>query len=157
LGVSVGELTAANGITDPNLIVEGQVLSVPNSWDCPVPGASFVNDYGYVNDDGHRHNGVDLFASTGTPIVAPVGGTVERYPNPSGGLAVQLYGRDGNRYYLAHLDEYGDGGSVAGGDVIGYVGNTGDARTTSPHLHFEIHPGGGETVNPFPTLVAACR
>ncbi len=159
LGVPLGQLAAANGIRDPDLITDGQLIAVPNSWDCPVPGATFVNDYGYVRpQDGGRHNGVDLFAPTGTAIFAPVGGTVERYPNPAGGLAVQLYGRDGNRYYFAHLDEYGEGGSVAGGDIIGYVGNTGDARYTSPHLHFEIHPGGGSaTINPFPSLVAACR
>ena len=158
LGVPQGQLAAANGIRDPDLIVEGQVITVPNSWDCPVPGATFVNDYGYVRPDGNRHKGVDLFAPKGTAIFAPVGGTVERYPNPSGGLAVQLYGRDGNRYYFAHLDEYGEGASISGGDVIGYVGNSGDARTTSSHLHLEIHPGGGsDTINPFPSLVAGCR
>jgi murein DD-endopeptidase MepM/ murein hydrolase activator NlpD len=158
LGVPLGQLAAANGIRDPNLITEGQVIAVPNSWDCPVPGATFANDWGYVRPDGARHNGIDMFAPKGTAIFAPVGGTVERYPNPSGGLAVELYGRDGNRYYFAHLDDYGDGGTVSGGDIIGYVGNTGEARYTSSHLHFEIHPGGGETtINPFPSLVAACR
>lgn len=157
VGVPVGQLAAANGIADPNFLAEGQVLTIPGGWDCPVPGATFVNDYGYVRPDGGRHVGVDLFAPSGTPIVAPVGGTVERFPNPSGGLAVQLHGRDGNRYYFAHLDRYGEAGSVAGGTVIGYVGNTGDARTTSPHLHLEIHPGGGAaTVSPYPSLVAAC-
>jgi murein DD-endopeptidase MepM/ murein hydrolase activator NlpD len=131
---------------------------VPSVWECPVPGASFVNDYAYVRPDGWRHDGVDLFAGTGTPIVAPVGGTVELYPNPAGGKALELYGLDGNRYYFAHLDDYGDVGEVDAGTVIGYVGNTGDARATSPHLHFEIHPGwGDESVNPYPSLVAACR
>jgi murein DD-endopeptidase MepM/ murein hydrolase activator NlpD len=158
LGVPLGQLAAANGIRDPDLIVEGQVISVPNAWECPIAGATFVNDYGYVRPDGARHNGVDLFAPRGTSILAPVGGTVERYPNPSGGEAVQLYGRDGNRYYFAHLDDYGEGGTVSSGAIIGYVGNTGEAKYTSSHLHFEIHPGGGSaTINPFPSLVAACR
>jgi len=157
-GVPVSQLAAANGITDPSFLAVGQVLTLPPAWDCPVPGASFVNDYAYVRPDGSgRHEGVDLFASRGTPIVAPVGGTVQQYPNPSGGLAVQLYGRDGNRYYFAHLDRYGEGGAVSRGAVIGYVGTTGDARATSPHLHFEIHPGGGAaTTNPYPALVSAC-
>ena len=156
-GVPVGQLASVNGISDPNFLAEGRVLTIPAAWDCPVPGASFVNDYGYVRPDGGRHVGVDLFAPTGTPIVAPVGGTIERYPNPSGGQAVQLHGRDGNRYYFAHLDRYGEGGSVSRGTVIGYVGNSGDARATSPHLHFEIHPGGGaETTSPYPALVASC-
>ncbi len=157
LGVPASQLAAANGISDPNFLAVGQVLTVPVSWACPVPGASFVNDYAYVRPDGGRHEGVDLFAPTGTPIVAPVAGTVERYPNPSGGLAVQLHGRDGNRYYFAHLDRYGEGGKVGQGAVIGYVGNTGDARATSPHLHFEIHPGGGAaTISPYPALKGAC-
>lgn len=155
-GVPVGQLAAANGITDPDLLTVGQVLTLPPAWDCPVPGASFVNDYAYVRPDGGRHEGIDLFAPRGTPIVAPVGGTVQRDPNPSGGQAVQLYGRDGNRYYFAHLDRYGEGGAVRRGAVIGYVGTTGDARATSPHLHFEIHPGGGASTSPYPALLSAC-
>ena len=159
LGVSVSQLVDANGLSDANLIVPGQVLVAPKTtWECPVPGASFVNDYGYVKPGGAVHEGVDLFAPNGTEIYSPVGGRVERYPNPSGGKAVMLWGNDGNRYYLAHLSDYGEVGRVATGDVIGYVGNTGDAEQTSPHLHFVIHPNGGDdVVNPFPSLVAACR
>ena len=156
-GVSVRALADANGISDPNYITVGQVLTAPNAWQCPVPSASFVNDFGYVNDQGWAHQGVDLFADRGTPVLAPVGGLVERYPNPSGGNAIELYGNDGNRYYMAHFNEYGDSGRVAAGTIVGYVGNTGDARTTSTHVHFEIHPGGGSAVNPYPTLVSACR
>lgn len=156
LGVSVNELVAANGITNANLIIPGQVITVPNAWLCPVPSGTFVNDYGYMRDDGGKHNGIDLFAVKGAPIQAPVGGTIERFPNPSGGQAIRLYGNDGNRYYFAHLSDYGEGGTVSAGEIVGYVGNTGDAVATSPHLHFEIRPGGGEAINPFPTLVAAC-
>ncbi len=160
MGVSVAELSAANGLSDPNLVVPGQVLVAPRAtWQCPVPGGSFVNDFGYVKPEGGPpHQGIDLFAPTGTEIYAPVGGRVERYPNRAGGLAVMLWGNDGNRYYLAHLSAYGESGRVSAGDVIGYVGNTGDAEQTSPHLHFVIHPNGGDEVtNPFPSLVAACR
>jgi murein DD-endopeptidase MepM/ murein hydrolase activator NlpD len=157
LGVPLGQLAAANGIANPNLITEGEVITAPNVWECPVPEATFVDDYGYVEADGGFHAGVDMFAPRGTPIQAPVSGTAVEYPNPAGGNGLELYGNDGNRYYLAHLDSYGDIGSVSAGDVVGYVGNTGDAATTSTHLHFEIHPGGGDSVNPFPTLVAACR
>jgi murein DD-endopeptidase MepM/ murein hydrolase activator NlpD len=157
-GVSVGRLAAAKSITDPDFLTVGQVLTIPAAWDCPVPGATFVNDYNYVRPDGGgRHEGVDLFAPRGTPVVAPVAGRVERFPNRSGGEAVRLYGDDGNRYYFAHLDRYGEGGNVGRRTVIGYVGNTGDAVATSPHLHFEIRPGGGTSVNPYPALLGACR
>jgi murein DD-endopeptidase MepM/ murein hydrolase activator NlpD len=167
LGMSSTYLAALNGISDPNLIYEGQSLvtsgplpeAKPVALDirCPVRGdVSFVNDYGYVRGDGSRHGGVDLFADRGTPVVAPVSGRVARYTNPSGGLAFELYGDDGIRYYGAHLDRYGWDGYVDEGDVIGYVGNTGDASTTSPHLHFEMHPGSGLAMSPYPSLVRAC-
>lgn len=159
LGVSLSSVVEANGIDDPSYIYPGQVLTVPGGggWICPVPGASFVNDYAYVKPDGWRHDGVDMFAPRGTPVLAPEGGTATAFPNPSGGLAVHLRKADGTRYYFAHLDGYGDTGRVSPGDVIGYVGNTGDARATEPHVHFEVHPGGGESINPFPSLVTACR
>jgi murein DD-endopeptidase MepM/ murein hydrolase activator NlpD len=159
LGVGVSQLAASNGITDPNWIYPGQVLAVPGRWECPVPGATFVNDYGLLHRDGDSwwHAGVDLFAPRGTPVLAPEAGVVTHFPNPKGGLAVHLRTGDSTRYYFAHLEDYGESGRVAPGTVIGYVGTTGDARLTSPHLHFEMRPGGGDLVNPYPTLVAACR
>lgn len=166
-GLSTAYLAALNGISNPNAIYEGQTLvtsgalpvakAVAMDIECPVSGAvSFVNDYGYVSPEGNRHNGVDLFASRGTPVVAPVSGLVSRYPNPSGGKAFEFYGDDGIRYYGAHLDRYGEDGYVEAGSVIGYVGNTGDAATTSPHLHFEMQPGSGLSMSPYPSLSRAC-
>ncbi len=165
-GLSTTYLAALNGISNPNAIYAGQVLvlsgalpvakAVTMDIECPVPGASFVNDFGYVRPDSTAHAGVDLFAPRGTPVVAPVSGLVAWDPNPSGGKAFQLYGDDGVRYYGAHLNEYEENGYVNAGDVIGYVGNTGDAATTSPHLHFEMHPGNGLSMNPYPSLYAAC-
>ena len=67
-----------------------------------------------------------------------------------------MTGADGNKYYYAHLDRYGTLGAVAKGDVIGYIGQTGNARFSVAHLHFEIHPGGGAAVNPYPTVRAHC-
>jgi len=166
-GVSATYLAALNGISDPDQIYEGQVLvtsgplpvakTVTVDIVCPVDGdVSFVNDFAYVRADGTAHGAVDLFADRGTPVVAPVSGLMSPYPNPSGGNAFEFYGDDGIRYYGAHLDRYGATGYVKAGRVIGYVGNTGDAATTSPHLHFEMHPGSGLTMNPYPSLRAAC-
>lgn len=165
-GLSTSYLAGLNGISNPNTIYEGQTLvtsgplpvakAVTMDIECPVPGADFVNDFGYVRPDSTPHAGIDLFAPRGTPVLAPVSGLVVWDPNPSGGKAFQLYGDDGIRYYGAHLDRYGENGYVDAGDVIGYVGNTGDAATTSTHLHFEMHPGAALTMSPYPSLYQAC-
>jgi murein DD-endopeptidase MepM/ murein hydrolase activator NlpD len=165
-GLSTSYLAGLNGITNPNAIYEGQTLvtsgplpvakTVTMDIECPVPGADFVNDFGYVRPDSTAHAGVDLFAPRGTPVLAPVSGLVVWDPNPSGGKAFQLYGDDGIRYYGAHLDRYERDGYVGAGSVIGYVGNTGDASGGATHLHFEIHPHHGAAVNPYNTLRQYC-
>lgn len=156
LGTTVDDLVAANGIDDPDFVPVGTVLTVAGTWRCPVGGPVwYTNDFGAPRGE-FVHQGIDLFAAQGTPVVAPVAGVVERHPNPSGGLAFALSGDDGVWYYGAHLDSYGADGRVAAGAVVGYVGTSGDAAGTSPHLHFETHPVGNEPVNPYPTLVGAC-
>ena len=96
-----------------------------------------------------------MLAPTGTNLFAVVGGSVRFSSNSLGGNAVWLTGNNGSSYYYAHLDRYeGDSRGVAQGELIGYVGDTGNARGT-PHLHFEVHPGGGPAVNPTPSVRAA--
>lgn len=155
-GSTAAALATANRLAPGSRLSVGSTLQVPGSWRCPVRGGGFINDYGFARI-GHVHEGNDIFAVRGAPVLAPVKGRADQRTGGLGGNSVHLYGADGNRYYFAHLDSYGTKGSVDAGTVIGYVGNTGNAITTVPHLHFEIHPAGGAAVNPFPTLTLACK
>jgi murein DD-endopeptidase MepM/ murein hydrolase activator NlpD len=126
---------------------------------CPVDGpVSFTDTWGAARSSGRRHQGVDMLASRGTPTVAPVSGDVQHRGSSLGGLSWYVYGDNGNMYYGTHLSGYENQGigHVEAGMVIGYVGDTGNARGT-PHLHFEVHPGGGAAVNPYPYVAEACR
>jgi murein DD-endopeptidase MepM/ murein hydrolase activator NlpD len=98
-----------------------------------------------------------MLASRGTPTVAPVSGEVVHRSSSIGGLSWYVYGDNGNTYYGTHLSGYENQGVgwVEGGTTIGYVGDSGNARGT-PHLHFEVHPGGGSPVNPYPYVAEAC-
>ncbi len=123
----------------------------------PVQGpCTFSNDW-HAPRTGHLHQGNDIFAAMGTPCVACVSGTVYQGEGKNAGLYVRLVGDDGNVYYYMHLQRFGATGHVPAGTVIGYVGDTGNAKGGSPHLHFEIHPGGGPAINPYPILLAAYR
>jgi peptidoglycan LD-endopeptidase LytH len=126
-------------------------------WVCPVQGPrAFSNDYGASRGGGARHQGNDILAPKGTPVVANVAGVVTQRTGAISGLAYFLAGDDGNRYFGAHLDSFGASGRVAAGTRIGTVGDTGDAKGGPPHLHFEIHPGGSGYTNPYSTLVKYC-
>ena len=116
---------------------------------------AFGDTLGAARSWGRRHQGTYIMSPQGTPLVAVVGGSVLFKTNRLGGNAVWLTGNDGNKYYYAHLSAWeGSSRSVSAGEVIGYVGATGN--TTANHLHFEIHPGGGAAVNPYPTIKRIC-
>ena len=137
----------------------GSFIIGSGSWICPVQGPrAFSDDYGDPRGGGRRrHEGNDILSPRGTPVVASVSGVASRHPNRLGGLSYYLHGDDGNTYYGAHLESFSDAsGQVVAGTVLGYVGNSGDARGGPTHLHFEIHPGGGGAVNPYPTLRTYC-
>lgn len=127
---------------------------------CPVQGgASFIDSWGYPRSGGRRHKGVDMFAARNTPVVAVVDGRIKFSSNSLGGLSSHLYADNGTVYYYAHLEGHPtnitSGQRVSKGTIVGYVGNSGNARYTSPHVHFEIRPN-GKAVNPYPTVRSAC-
>jgi murein DD-endopeptidase MepM/ murein hydrolase activator NlpD len=136
----------------------GGSFAATGSWMCPVQGPhAFTNDWGQPRSGGRRHQGTDILAPRGTPVVANVGGSVSPHNSGLGGISYYLRGDDGNTYFGTHLDSLsGVSGRVAQGTIVGRVGNTGNARGGPTHLHFEIHPGGGGAVNPYPTLARYC-
>jgi len=126
----------------------------------PVAGEATYSDDWHAprfTPQAHDHEGTDVFAAKGTPVVASAGGVVTTQPDSAvGGNTMRLTQADGTYYYYAHLDRFAvgieSGKKVDKGDIIGFVGRTGNAEGGKPHLHFEIHPGGGEAVPPVPYL-----
>jgi murein DD-endopeptidase MepM/ murein hydrolase activator NlpD len=124
-------------------VAGAKVSRVADSWGTPRPG-------------GRTHQGQDIFARKGTAVFSATGGYVVRLGrNPLGGNAVMIAGAGGRRYYYAHLETFAPemrvGKRVAPDTVIGFVGNTGNAVHTPPHLHFAMYTRTG-AVNPLPLL-----
>jgi len=143
----------------PELLVSGEYqveFRKTSSVIFPVAGknsSAIQSRFGEPRDGGRRsHHGVDIFASRRTPVIAAVSGTVSRVQNGGlGGKTVWLRdARSGSSFYYAHLDEQfvRRGQRVLQGDTLGLVGNTGNARTTPPHLHFGIYSNG--PIDPYP-------
>jgi hypothetical protein len=132
--------------------------AVPSTNVFPIQGHTYTscnNNFGdyRAGPPVHTHKGNDCLVPIGTPLVAVEAGRTTCEDAGLGGKGIQLYGNSGTRYYYAHLDrQLVCGGAVARGQLIGTSGNTGNAGDT-PQLHFEIHPGNGAAVDPYPYLV----
>ena len=142
-----------------DIIIHGFVFPVgkPHSF-----GDSFGAPRMVGTEYAHAHQGTDIFAPLGTPLVACERAIVSQIGSDVlGGNKLWLKGESGTYYYYAHLSGFADGLTngqlVEPGQVVGYVGDTGNARGGSPHLHFEIHPDGGAAVNPYPLLKVVDR
>ncbi|UJR81258.1 M23 family metallopeptidase [Sandaracinus amylolyticus] len=128
------------------LLALGAYFLDPVPLGSPVRGArAFHSTFGAPRSGGRRHQGVDVFAARGTSVLAAHDGIVVHVGTFSlGGRVVHTLGRRGVLCYYAHLDAWAPGLAVGRvgreGDVLGTVGNTGNARTTPPHLHFEARP-----------------
>jgi len=149
-------------------IEQAQLSIHPTSgWVFPVVGgADFSNSFGYqkpASKGGHRHQGVDLYSPSGRGgemIAAPVSGVIESLGNGSGagGYYVKIRGDDGYLYYFAHNQNrhpVRQGQRVSAGQLIGYIGESGNARGTKPHTHFEIRDRNGNRLNPYQVLRGA--
>ena len=137
-----------------DIVIHGFVFPVgsPHSF-----GDSFGAPRMIGTEYAHAHQGTDIFAPMGTPLLACERGIVTKIGSDVlGGNKLWFKGESGTYYYYAHLSAFAEGLTngqlVEAGTVIGYVGDTGNAKGGSPHLHFEIHPEGGAAVNPYPLL-----
>lgn len=148
-----------------------QAADAPSGLLLPVQGilASQLRDtFTDARSEGRVHDAIDIMADAGTPVLAVADGTVEKlFDSERGGLTIYQFEPSGRWcYYYAHLQRYADGLAerqvIKRGEVIGYVGSTGNASAYAPHLHFEVHVLGaekqwwkGESINPYPLLKSA--
>ena len=139
-----------------NLAVEDPPATLPNPL-AGRPAPRIVDSWGNARTGGRRHEGTDIFAPRDTPIRSTTRGLVTRVgTNRLGGQTVWILGPGLERHYYAHLSRYADlrsGQRIEAGDIIGYVGDTGNARGGPPHLHYGIYSSGAAQ-NPYPRLAA---
>ncbi|PPT97083.1 endopeptidase [Xanthomonas arboricola pv. arracaciae] len=161
-------MPAANTPAAPASAASPEAANSGSNLLIPVQGigsGQLQDTFTDARSEGRVHDAIDILAPTGTPVIAVADGTVEKLFNSErGGLTVYQFDPNGTYcYYYAHLERYADGlaekQSIKRGQVIGYVGSTGNADPAAPHLHFEIHRLGpekqwwkGEVLNPYPVL-----
>jgi peptidoglycan LD-endopeptidase LytH len=129
----------------------------PESLSLPIAGvspAALRDTWRAPRSNGRRHDGIDIFAQRGTAVRSTTRGLVFRVgENKLGGNVVWIFGPGRQMHYYAHLDRFGEfkpGDFVMPGDVVGYVGDSGNARGTPPHLHYGVYTPSAGPINPFP-------
>lgn len=156
LEIDQAELELRAFAAGSEVFIDGLVFPVGTGVETPL-----IDSFGFARmtgtPDEHWHEGIDIFAPTGTPLYATERGIITRIGvGRLGGLKLWLRGESGTDWYYAHLsafnDELREGDLVEAGDLVGFVGQTGNAVGTPPHLHMQMHPGGGRPVNPYPLL-----
>lgn len=144
LAVPAAELAALKAQEPP------EMMSLIN----PVAGHRFTDTWGAARSGGRKHEGVDILAKKGTPVRSTTDGILVRIGESGlGGKAVYVQG-PGARHYYAHLNAFAGQklyARIRAGEVIGYVGDTGNAKGT-PHLHYGIYLTDGGAVNPYPLI-----
>jgi murein DD-endopeptidase MepM/ murein hydrolase activator NlpD len=157
-------------------VAEALQATVKTEWDAYAAGSGvfvqgfvfpvaapvdFIDSWGYPRMAGtgyaHWHQGTDIMGPYGAPLIAAENGTIAKLGDASlGGKKLWVKGDGGTSYYYAHLSAFvpgmANGDRVCAGQVVGYLGDSGNAQGTPPHLHFEIHPDGGAATNPYPIL-----
>lgn len=122
----------------------------------PLPGRALSDTWGAARSGGRSHQGIDIFAPRGTAIRSATRGFVARIGEDElGGRTVTVTGPGGHHHYYAHLERYPDlkaGQWIAAGTVVGYVGDSGNARGTPTHLHYGVYTPSWQAVNPYPLL-----
>ena len=135
-----------------------QPLPTDNSLPSPLPGQHLTDTWGGARSEGRRHEGIDIFAPRNTPIKATTQGVVSKVGDDRlGGKVVVIVGPGGAGHYYAHLEDYADISAnqwIEVGDTVGYVGDSGNAKGTPPHVHYGVYIN-GSAVNPYPLLIKA--
>lgn len=185
LGRDRGAAAATPAATTATPAVTGPAVPAPpataSAEDAPAAGSLLLPVQGVLpsqlqdtftdaRSEGRVHDAIDIMAAEGTPVLAVADGTVEKlFDSKRGGLTIYQFEPSGRySYYYAHLQRYADGLAekqpIRRGQVIGYVGSTGNADKAAPHLHFEVHVLGadkvwwkGESINPYPLLGGTAR
>ena len=138
----------------------GRVLFSASGKACPIAAPnSFIDSWGYPRSGGRTHQGTDMMAAMGAPVVAITDGRITyEGTGATAGKWLILSGDDGHSYYYMHnRSNLVSSGRVVAGQSIATVGDTGNAIGGPPHVHFEYHPDGGGPVNPYPLLAEVCR